>query len=522
MRDGGQGDSDVVRGDADADADAGTDSDATLNPLPEPVEWQGRCHDGVDDSELVEGLDDCEEAACVGASTTCCQQTARPWVSGDFSVCDDVEACGWVAFAGSAAVERPWVILAGAGDGDVGIATAGPVAELHGEPLLTFAASLEPACAGASCLQLLGVALTGQESLGSGAAVRPALGLVLDGEQEAIHLVVAGRVEATFDAPIEELTGLRGYALRLLEDGVVELHRGLPVDESAEAPVVEVAGVADRVPTQGRLGSASGLRVVVFGRLGDGTGRVGAVGLQRPVCDDPAGFTRAPPPSGTTAAGMVIGLGPSPDQAVGGPAVAADPWDQATLLMVFEEGVALTGDPNARWRLEVGKPSVAMRADGSLVMAFVGTNTCTGETALGLARSTDGKTWSVDQEPLDLDPPLPFERDGVSGPHVAVWGSVIHLWYAGTNGSELAIGHAFWPDGADERWTRYGKVLGAGEPWEARRLSAPAVVLRPVAGEADVAELFLWYQAGAQGRERIGLVTRELPAQEIELPSVAW
>jgi hypothetical protein len=606
---GGDGD-----GDVDGDADGGTGRGTMTR-------WVGRCHDGVDEGDLIEGFRDCEARECM-VSGACCQETSRRWVQGDFSVCADVGACGWNAFPdepGGVAVERPWVVLTAARDGEAGIYTAEPVGDLHGEPLLTFAAALDPvACTAQSCQQLLGVALTAQESVSVGTGVLPTLGLVLDGELSVVALVVGGRVEDSFPVPLAELTELRGYALRLADGGVVEVLLGLEVDDGAGAPAVVVEGSPITVQTQGQLGDGGSLRLVVFGRLAGGSARVGAVGFERPVCDDPDGFTRTHA-SEHTGAGLVTGLASAPDGvALGRPSVVPMAWAPDTLLMVFEEGLhlavatsadgaawehrgailagngpseygvvarrapsvvavdadgrgpdyhlwyegvsenagiasggeprtaivhatswdgfewlespdeeaAVIGGPDHVWRLEVGAPSVAVAADGSLVMVFVGTNSYTGATALGQARSDDGKVWTVDADPLRFDSGerLPFERDGVGSPQIVTWGRSSLLWYTGVNGSELAIGTAFVSEwaGAQPTWTRYGPVLVAGEVWEARRVLAPAVVLRPVEGEAALAELFLWYQAGLQGRERIGLATRELPALETLAPLPIW
>jgi hypothetical protein len=186
--------------------------------------------------------------------------------------------------------------------------------------------------------------------------------------------------------------------------------------------------------------------------------------------------------------------------------------EDGVLWVEAEEPIAVEALP-VPWRARVGAPTVTASPDGNgLRMWFLGQSAYGVESGIVMARSDDAKTWTVDEAPILLgdpaDRPLPFERDGRDAPEVAVRGGVLHLWYVGYDGARSTIGYAVSSDGV--AWARFGQVLEADMPWEFGRLAGPSVVV--LQDPDDRSEtLQLWYHGGVNGRERIGVVSRELP-----------
>jgi hypothetical protein len=99
-----------------------------------------------------------------------------------------------------------------------------------------------------------------------------------------------------------------------------------------------------------------------------------------------------------------------------------------------------------------------------------------------------------------------------------VRGSTIHLWYTGFNGARASIGYAVGVQHNAQSWTwqPFGQVLEATVPWESRRVLAPSVVVLPSVNapiDSGIGIMHLWYESGTNDRERIGMVSRELPAR---------
>jgi hypothetical protein len=187
--------------------------------------------------------------------------------------------------------------------------------------------------------------------------------------------------------------------------------------------------------------------------------------------------------------------------------------DDGETWVEAEEPIAIEAQ-DAPWLARVGSPTVAPSLDGvGFLMLFDGAQASGGETGLMSATSDDGKVWTVAAEPVQFGAaegaPLEFERDGRSEPEVSLWGDVYRLWYVGLDGAHSAIGYAVSSDGV--RWQPFGQVLEAGATWEQGRVGGPSVVSWPTA-ETGTALLRMWYDAGASGRERIGVAAREVPA----------
>lgn len=608
----GDGDSDSDSdGDGDADSDGDIDSDAGIPSEP----WVGVCLDGVaqDDESLI----DCESFGCLDSST-CCREAPRAWIQGYFTQCTSLAACGWSSFPEHLPAQDlspPWLTLSATEMGETGVYTDA-VAELRGEPITTFTAYLgEESCSETSCSQFVGVAFTDQDHLSSGTGVVPAVGIVLDGDSSSVHFLVSGRVEHTVQVGHAALTTPRGYAIQVRNDGSVAFWENLETTLTDEGdPTTELAEQFSYESSQGLLVGSRRLRLAVFGSLRDqGTGIVGGLSLEQPICDVPNGFDRPSDspvysptggvnhygrPSivrrsndegllmvheadielsvaasfdgrtwhhekdilrglGETEYGRVARRAPSllhlgPDAWSPGyhlwfeaesefSGINAEDEPRFAIMHVtsengfdwFEEpdrsSIALVGSIDHPWREEVGQPTVVMMEDGQLMMLFVGRNPQNGATVFGRAISDDAKNWLVDDDPIQFNDSqlLPFERDGISSPTIVRRGQVIHLWYTGSNGARSTIGYAIGmiEPGLQWTWQRFGPVLEPEEVWETQRVSGPAIVTLPStpdlpAGTIDIGVMHLWYEGGTQRRSRIGLATRELPAQQLPVESL--
>ncbi len=226
----GDGDSDV---DSDSDSDGDGDGDYVPPdvggddwPEPDPALDLGEgpgarealdatlaCLDGFHDDSSHE-LNDCETASCL-ADSLCCRDIAGSWVRGDFDTCSDLSACGWGIFAAASdglavSLSGGDALLTGDGIGEVGLFSQATV-HVSGEPTASFVGNIDAGtCDRTSCRQALGVAFSQQASLNTGTGVEPHVGLVLDGEQQKIHLYAAGRRFQSVAASREELTTAAG------------------------------------------------------------------------------------------------------------------------------------------------------------------------------------------------------------------------------------------------------------------------------------------------------------------------
>lgn len=597
-----------IGGDGDGDSDGDSDGDGGPEMASEP--WVGVCLDGVEQDE--DSLIDCESFDCIGRST-CCREAPRAWIQGQFTQCTSLAACGWSRFPENIPaqdLDPPWISLSATEMGETGVYTDA-VAELTGEPVATFTAFLgEEGCTEAGCSQFVGIAFTAQDHLSSSTGVVPTVGIVLDGDSSAIHFLVSGRVEHSVEVGRVTLTTPLGYAIQVRNNGSVAFWEGLETDLTDDGdPTVQLVEQPSFESSQGLLIGSRRLRLAVFGSFRDqGTGVVGGLSLEQPICDVPDGFDRSSDspvlsptggvdhlgrPSivrrsndegllmvhesdneltvstsvngstwryqadilrglGETEYGRVARRAPSlvhlgPDAWSPGyhlwfeaesefAGITAEDEPRFAIIHVTSENgfdwyeepdlssIALIGSFDHPWREEVGQPTVVMTESGQLMMLFVGTNPQTGATAFGRATSDDGKRWLVDDDPIQFenDQPLPFERDGISSPTIIRRGQVIHLWYTGANGARSSIGYAIGmiEYGLQWSWQRFGPVLEPEEIWETQRVTGPAIVTLPStpdlpAGTIDVGIMHLWYEGGIQGHGRIGLATRELPAQQL-------
>jgi hypothetical protein len=554
----------------------------------------GLCTNGGDDDD--DGLRDCADPGCL-TSPECCDALDRQWLQGDFATCADLPDCGWTSFTGQGdddddvRLEGGALVLGGDGVGEVG-AVAEQEVGLTGEPTVAFISGLdESLCGPDRCWQVLGVALTAQGAPTAGTGVAPHVGLVLDGEQGAVHAWVGGRLVRTerIDRALLGRRGLHGF--RVAADGRVDFWVGLDPALGTDPPRFDAAPTfsapdAADVRTQG-------LRVAVFGRLaGDGAARVERIGMSRLVCDVPDAWARLSPLPVVPAAALNRVAAPAVVELAsggllmvfdaGGTLEAAESHDRGrtwtrrgplglgqaptqygrvarrspTLLWwgpegemerlhlwyegeaerdatapegttptaichaVSDDGVswaepedsalAVVGSPVHPWRAEVGAPTVVATEAGALAMWFVGRAPATGAFAVLRATSTDAKVWaSLDEVLLDNGAEAaPFERDGIAEPVVVRRGGAYHMWYEGTSGSRTTVGYAVSADG--RRWQRWGPVFEDGATWEASRVGAPAVAAF-LDESAAFETLFMWYEGGPPGRERVGLAVRDVP-----------
>lgn len=581
--------------DSDPDFDGDTEDDGDFNNgerwTPTADGASGSlCGNDIDDDE--DGLSDCQDLGCLTAPH-CCGPIDRTALRGDFSTCvDGLEGCGWSAFAAvqdGDAVRQvdDLVVFGGDGVGEVGLYSQ-PITGLAGEPTLSFVAALDAgSCSAGACRQAFGVALTDQRSLTSGTGVQPTVGVVLDGEQAAVHLMVGGRRERSIlldDAMV--LTEPHLYGFRVHPDGAVSFWVMEPATDFGTPSSFE--GTPEVRSDQTVTVDVRSLRVVAFGRLEGASGAaLHQIELSRRVCDLPDGWQRPSSypvlrPAGSlgdarsptvielddqllmiyesdarlamassldrgqnwTDEGRLLQLSPStryggvsqreptalawsrdpselhlwyvgeatrvPDDPPGGVptailhAVSSDGIE----WLEDEAPIAIEADGSHRWLFAVGSPSV-IETDEGLVMWLVGhSDWDILEPEILVATSSDGKHWSLEEAPVEFDSarPLAFERSGRFEPMVIARAGALQMWYVGRDGARSAIGYAVSADG--RLWDRYGPVLIASQPWEANRTSGPTVLDEETA-ETDL--LRMWYDAGLAGRERIGLVTREVP-----------
>jgi hypothetical protein len=249
-----------------------------------------------------------------------------------------------------------------------------------------------------------------------------------------------------------------------------------------DPPTTEYGLVARRAPAVLRWGPPSEETPVVF--------HMWFVGVAEVSPDTPAGVT----PTAILHAESVDGL----------------EWIED------DDPVVIEVDATRPFLSELRDPTVTAMAPQhtTLMMWFVGRQPATGESAILRATSTDGKLWTVWDEPIDLGTgdPESWERDGRVQPMVVssdgAFGAIYHLWYVGLSGSRSTIAYALSTDGID--WMPYGPVIEVTERWEGTHVGGPAVLgTTGPGGSVDV--LRMWYQAGVAGRERIGAAWRYTP-----------
>lgn len=457
--------------DADADADGDIDEwmtpdgddggslDGNTSEPPRPV--LGVCLDGTDQTGD-DALADCEIIDCLDRGV-CCRTIDHSWIRGDLSVCPDPSDCGWTFFGGidREAVRDGRLTLGSGSPGEAGMYT-----DLLVEPspslVITFRAALDPeSCGENRCRQAVGLALSAQRTISAGTGVTPAIGLLLDGEQSAVHLYVNGRLERSVALSRDRLVRDSGYTMRIREDRTVEFEL---VSEDGGAGEITVTSAASISP-QGEL-----FRVVLFGRVdGPGSARAGSVGLERPVCDSPRGFRREDRPVLNPAGGH---------DRVGRPAVARRP-ESAGLLMVHES-----------------------------------------DSGLAVATSADGLAWERRGQVFASDPPATqYGRVARHAPALLYWGpeegtAIYHLWFEGESESRgealdgaptFAIMHATSSDGLSWNMENGEDIAIRGTleyPWRTE-VGEPAVAVTPEGGLL----MFFVGRDPTTGATRLGLAS---------------
>ena len=110
---------------------------------------------------------------------------------------------------------------------------------------------------------------------------------------------------------------------------------------------------------------------------------------------------------------------------------------------------------------------------------------------------------------------FPAERDGRDAPMVVRRGTALQMWYVGIDGARRSLMYALSGDGL--LWQRWGRAMSASSPWESGRILDPSVLyVSPSLGTGEegddpYAYSFMFYAAGAPGRERVGIAFRIVP-----------
>lgn len=311
--------------DAGGAADAGsatpvTDVQSTSRPLSEPVaEASGggsnrvTCYNGVDDDGT--GGTDCNDrqchalrSCCIDHGDCCSPVTPDPPLpaSLDFGEClaGEATACFPDAVTGAFGAPRPWIDdrgLAPGGDAhfDSGLVVGSPV-DLTTRRLVARAELHVPEACGTSCIDGAGLALTAQASFGDASYVQPIAGLRLAGSDNEMHLIVGGRVMASWDAS----EGSTHWSLRLRPNGELSVHRGdTELTEPGSRPT---------------FAPRSGARLVIYGRTRNsptrnaGGVRIGRVRTEVALCDMPSAWDARRRLEIRTAGGEPASLTPGP------------------------------------------------------------------------------------------------------------------------------------------------------------------------------------------------------------------
>ena len=390
------GDGDVdVDADADGDTDADADGDVVDRVIDENCDdpdMEPLCDNGLDDDE--DGLTDCADLGCL-SYPSCCVTLEGSWIDGEFSECPSLADCGWSVFAGeedgvdAVVLSEESVSFGGDGRGEVGI-YSDPVVGISGEPILTFISALSPErCNETSCRQALGVAYSGQDLPSVGTGIMPIVGVVYDGELEAVHFYVAGRLETSVAMPLASMLQPTLNAFRINPNGSVDFWIGL--DPELGLDPEGVIAFAPNYQSFNVMGMGdSGFRVVAFGRFsGERVARLEGLWLSRRICDVPAGWAR-------------VGNGPvlqprSSLEALLRPSVT--PREDGSLLMIFDTGLrleaAISEDEGQTWERQ-----------GPILVE-------TPPTVYGLVarRSPTVLRWAPEMDPTDVKYHLWFEAE---------------------------------------------------------------------------------------------------------------
>lgn len=528
---------DVDESDSDVDVfGPSTDADLSFDDADLPLVDEGSagslggdddcaavCSNGEDEDG--DGLVDCVDPGC-GTCRACCLDLGESWVAGEFAECASLAACQWESFVGdgdgdeAVRLEGGVLSLGGDGVGEVGVFSEREVG-LPGEPVLSFRGRLaSPGCGepGGDCRQALGLALTSQPSPSAGTGVSPLVGLVLDGEQRAVHYYVGGLRERTEELAPEVLGSWRRHGLRINADGTVSFWVG------SEA---EMLLGPESYRSRARVDlSTHGLHLAVFGRLeGEVAAQVERVAFDRVLCDLPDAWARAAPYP-------VVSVF-TPAEQTRAPAVVE--LEEGRLLMVFEGSTGLeaafSSDGGHRWerrgsilssqtptpygRVARRSPAVLRWAAGAGAPSFhlwyegeaapeESTPVGVTPTAICHAVSDDGESW---REPFDgaiaieASPESSWMAE-VGDPTVAVTeGGSLVMWYLGRDPSTGATSVLRATSSDGKQWSTLEELLLGREPspqpFERDGISEPQVIRRSGAW-------WMWYVGADGSRTTIG------------------
>jgi predicted GH43/DUF377 family glycosyl hydrolase len=154
----------------------------------------------------------------------------------------------------------------------------------------------------------------------------------------------------------------------------------------------------------------------------------------------------------------------------------------------YNNNPVLSPGPSGSWDGTTIYSSFVMQVGNELWLYYMGGDGT--NQRIGLAKSTDGRSWTkYNSNPImDVGDSGNWDSTVVSMPYIVKDGSTYMMWYHGSDGTTLRIGHATSQDGIN--WTKFSDnpVLDVGSlgSWEDTHVTFPYVI-------KDGDEYRMWY-----------------------------
>lgn len=176
------------------------------------------------------------------------------------------------------------------------------------------------------------------------------------------------------------------------------------------------------------------------------------------------------------------------------------PLDLSSFRFVNASSPSLEPGPSGSWdSYSVHAPSV-LKINDEYVMWYDGTNGADPYAgwSIGMARASDGRSWTKESRNPVLTPGAPGEWDSVSvhDPRVLYDNKEYWMWYSGFDGNKWRIGLAISGDGMHWQKSEKNPIMDAGPPgsWDEAGVAYSTVLFLK-----DV--FYMWYQ----GLDRNGI-----------------